>query len=159
VEDGISYSQPENLLSAESYGIELIGTGEVNKWYSVNGGLTIFRISVDGSNISEEFTNSGCAWNLKFTQDFKLPYGFNFQLAGNYESPEIEAQGRDLAQYFIDATLQKSFLKNKGSIALSVRDIFDTRIFRGFASTSTFSQDFSSKQETRIALLSARFNF
>jgi outer membrane receptor for ferrienterochelin and colicin len=159
VEDGISYSQPENLLSAESYGIELIGTGEVNKWYSVNGGLTIFRISVDGSNISEEFTNSGFAWNLKFTQDFKLPYGFNFQLAGNYESPEIEAQGRDLAQYFIDATLQKSFLKNKGSIALSVRDIFDTRIFRGFASTSTFSQDFSSKQETRIALLSARFNF
>ncbi|SMD44754.1 Outer membrane receptor proteins, mostly Fe transport [Aquiflexum balticum DSM 16537] len=159
VEDGISYSQPENLLSAESYGLELIGTGEVSKWYSINGGLTLFRISVDGSNIGEEFTNSGFAWNVKVTQDFKLPFGFNFQLAGNYESPEIEAQGRDLAQYFIDGTLQKSLFNNKGSLALSVRDIFDTRRFAGFARTNSFSQDFYSKQETRIVLLSARFNF
>ena len=159
VEDGISYTQPENLLSAQSYGLELIGTGEVNDWYSINGGLTLFGISVDGSNISEEFTNSGFAWNVKLTQDFKLPYGLNFQLAGNYESPEIEAQGRDLAQYFIDATLQKSLLKKKGSLALSVRDIFDTRRFAGFARTNSFSQDFYSKQETRILLLSARFNF
>lgn len=159
VEDGISYSQPENLLSAESYGLELIGTGEVSKWYSINGGLTLFRISVDGSNIGEEFTNSGFAWNVKLTQDFKLPFGLNFQLAGNYESPEIEAQGRDLAQYFIDGTLQKSLFKSKGSLALSIRDIFDTRRFAGFARTNSFSQDFYSKQETRIVLLSARFNF
>ena len=159
VEDGISYSQPENLLSAQSYGVEWIGTGEVSQWYSINGGLTLYGISVDGSNIGEEFTNSGFAWNLKFTQDFKLPFGVNFQLAANYESPEIEAQGRDLEQYFIDATIQKSLLKNKGSIALSVRDIFDTRRFAGFAQTNSFSQDFYSKQETRIVLLSARFNF
>ncbi|WP_373521820.1 TonB-dependent receptor domain-containing protein [Aquiflexum sp.] len=159
VEDGISYSQPENLLSAESYGLELIGTGEVTEWYSINGGFTLFRIAVDGSNISEEFTNSGFAWNVKLTQDFKLPYGFNFQIAGNYESPEIEAQGRDLAQYFVDATLQKSLFKNKGSLGLSVRDIFDTRRFAGFARSNSFSQDFYSKQETRIVLLSARFNF
>jgi outer membrane receptor protein involved in Fe transport len=159
VEDGISFSQPANLLSSQSYGLEWIGTGEVSKWYSLNGGLTIYRISVDGSNISEEFTNSGFAWNLKLTQDFKLPLGINFQLAGTYDSPEIEAQGRDLAQYFIDATVQKSLLNGKGSIALSVRDIFDTRRFAGFARTNTFSQDFYSKQETRIVLLSARMNF
>jgi outer membrane cobalamin receptor len=159
VEDGISYSQPENLLSAQSYGVEWIGTGEVSQWYSINGGLTLFRIAVDGSNIGEEFTNSGFAWNVKVTQDFKLPLGVNFQLAANYESAEIEAQGRDLEQYFVDATLQKSLLKNKGSIALSVRDIFDTRRFAGFARTNSFSQDFYSKQETRIVLLSARFNF
>lgn len=159
VEDGISYSQPANLLSSQSYGLEWIGTGEVSKWYSLNGGLTIYRIIVDGSNISQEFTNSGFAWNLKLTQDFKLPLGINFQLAGTYDSPEIEAQGRDLAQYFIDATVQKSLLNGNGSIALSVRDIFDTRRFAGFARTNTFSQDFYSKQETRIVLLSARMNF
>jgi hypothetical protein len=64
-----------------------------------------------------------------------------------------------LAQYFIDATLQKSLFNKKGSLALSVRDIFDTRRFAGFAETNSFSQDFYSKQETRIVLLSARFNF
>lgn len=159
VEDGISYSQPDNLLSSESYGVELIGTSEVNDWYSMNGSFTLFRIVVDGSNISEEFTNSGFSWNVKWTQDFKLPKGFNFQIAANYEAPEIEAQGRDLAQYFVDMSLQKGFLKDKGNLTLSVRDVFDTRRFAGNALTNTFSQEFTSKQETRIVLLSARYSF
>ena len=159
VEDGISYSQPDNLLSAQSYGVEWIGTGEVNEWYSLNGSVTVFRITVDGSNISEEFTNSGFSWNAKVTQDFKLPFGFNFQLAADYDSPEVEAQGRDLSQYFIDGTIQKSFLEDRANFSLSVRDIFDTRRFAGNALTNRFSQEFYSKQETRIILLSARYNF
>mgnify|MGYP006185850207 FL=1 len=139
--------------------MEWIGTGEVNEWYSLNGSVTVFRIAVDGSNISEEFTNSGFSWNAKVTQDFKLPFGFNFQLAANYDSPEVEAQGRDLSQYFIDGTIQKSFIDDRANFSLSVRDIFDTRRFAGNALTNRFSQEFYSKQETRIVLLSARYNF
>lgn len=159
VEDGISYSQPDNLLSAQSYGLEWIGSSEISNWYAINGGFTIYRIQVDGSNISEEFTNSGFAWNLKLIQDFKLPFGLNFQLAGNYDSPEIEAQGRDLAQYYLDGTIQKSIFNDNGSVAISVRDVFDTRRFAGNALTNSFSQEFYSKQETRILLMSLRYNF
>lgn len=159
VEDGISYSQPENLLSSSSYGVEFIGISEVNDWYSINGGVTLFRIDVDGSNISEEFTNSGFSWNVKLTQDFKLPLGLNFQLAANYDSPEVEAQGRDLSQYYLDASLQKSFFEDRGNLSLSLRDVFDTRRFAGNALTNSFSQEFYAKRETRILLMSARFNF
>ncbi|WP_040303638.1 outer membrane beta-barrel family protein [Algoriphagus machipongonensis] len=159
VEDGISYSQPANLLSSQSYGLEFIGVSEINDWYSLNGGLTLFRIAVDGSNIGEDFTNSGFSWNAKLTQDFKLPYGFNLQLVGNYDSPEVEAQGRDLARYSMDGSIQKSFLNEKASLLLSVRDLFDTQRFAGETLTSTFSQDFRAKRETRIVLLTARYNF
>lgn len=159
VEDGISYSQPENLLSASSYGVEFVGISEVTDWYSLNGGVTLFRIDVDGSNISEEFTNSGFSWNVKLIQDFSLPYGINFQLAANYDSPEVEAQGRDLAQYYVDASLQRSFFEDRGNLSLSLRDVFDTRRFAGNALTNRFSQDFYAKRETRIFLMTARFNF
>ncbi len=159
IEDGVSYTQPDNLLSSTSYGAEFVGISEVNSWYSVNGGVTVFRISVDGSNIGEEFTNSGFSWNTKLTQDFKLPYGVNFQLVANYESAEIEAQGRDLSQYFMDASVQRNFFEDRGSLSLSLRDVFDTRRFAGSALTNTFSQDFYAKRETRIFLVSARYNF
>jgi len=159
VEDGISYSQPANLLSSQSYGVEFIGVSEVNDWYSINGGLTLFKIAVDGSNISEDFTNSGFSWNAKLTQDFKLPLGINLQLVGNYDSPEIEAQGKDLAQYSMDASVQKSFMNDKASILLSLRDVFDTQRFAGETLTSTFSQKFRAKRETRIFLVTARYNF
>ncbi|WP_373494031.1 outer membrane beta-barrel family protein, partial [Aquiflexum sp.] len=159
IEDGISYSQPDNLNTAESYGAEFIGLSEIAPWWTMSGGLTMFRIRVDGSNIGEEFVNSGFAWNTKITSDFKLPLDFNFQLVGNYESAEIEAQGRDLSQYSVDANIQKSFLNNKGNIALSIRDVFDTRRWAGNSLTNSFSQDFYAKRETRILILSARYSF
>ncbi|MHA7131387.1 TonB-dependent receptor [Algoriphagus namhaensis] len=159
VEDGISYSQPDNLLFAETYGLEFIGTAELTDWYSLNGGMTFSRIVVNASNISEEFTNDGFTYNAKLNQDFKLPKGFNFQIAANYESPEIQAQGRSLSVYFVDMSVQKSFWEAKGSLTLAVRDVFDTRRYAGNSLTNSFSQEYFSKDETRILLLSARYNF
>ncbi|HLW21454.1 MAG TPA: outer membrane beta-barrel protein, partial [Cyclobacteriaceae bacterium] len=113
----------------------------------------------DGSNIGEEFVNSGFAWNTKITSDFTLPLGFTFQLVGNYESAEIEAQGRDLSQYSLDASVQKSLWDQKANISVSLRDIFDTGRFEGNSLTNSFSQRFYAKRETRILIMSARYNF
>lgn len=159
VEDGISYSQPENLNNSKAYGVEVIGVTEIAPWWTVSGSVTGFRISVDGSNLGAEFVNNGVAMNTKLTTDFKLPLDISLQFVFNYESPEIEAQGRDLEQYYLDASLQKSFFDNKGSLSVSVRDVFDTRRFAGNSITDTFSQTFYAKRETQIVLVTARYNF
>lgn len=159
VEDGISYSEPANLNTAESYGVEVIGLKDITPWWTLNGSVTGFNIRVDGSNISEEFTNNGYALNSKLTSDFKLPYDITIQLVGNYDSPEIEAQGSNLAQYYMDASIQKSFLDKKGSISFSARDIFDSLRYAGDRLTNSFSQSYYSKRETRIFLLNARYSF
>ena len=159
VEDGISYSQPSNLNTAESYGVEFIGLTEILPWWNLSGSVTAFRIKVDGSNVGEEFVNDGFAWNSKLTSDFSLPYGVRMQWVGNYESAEIEAQGRDLSQYYMDVSFQRNFFERKGSLSVSIRDVFDTRRFAGNALTNTFSQDFYGKRETRIILVSARYQF
>jgi hypothetical protein len=109
--------------------------------------------------LGEEFVNSGYAMNTKATTDFKLPLDITFQMVFNYESPEIEAQGKDLAQYYLDASIQKSFFNKKGVLSISARDIFNTRQFGGINESATFSQSFTRKRETQIILVSARFNF
>jgi outer membrane receptor protein involved in Fe transport len=159
IEDGISYSEPANLNTAESFGVEIIGLREITPWWILNGSVTGFNIRVDGSNISEEFTNNGYALNSKLSSDFNLPYDFTFQLVFNYDSPEIEAQGTNLSQYFMDASIQKSFFNKKGSLSVSARDVFNTLRFAGNRLTNTFSQSYFSKRQTRIVLLSARYSF
>ena len=139
--------------------MELIGLSEITPWWTLSGGLTLFKINVDGSNIGEEFVNSGFAWNSKITNDFKLPFGFYLQLVGNYESAEIEAQGRDLSQFYLDASIQKSLLEGKGNLSISLRDVFDTQRYAGNSLTNAFSQSFYSKRETRFLIASARYNF
>jgi outer membrane receptor protein involved in Fe transport len=159
IEDGISYWQPANLNTSVSYGAEVIAITDITPWWSLNGSITAFQISVDGSNIGEEFQNNGFAWNSKVMNNFTLPKGFSLQLVGNYESADIEAQGRDLSQYYMDASVQKSFMDNKGAFSVSFRDIFDTRRFAGTSLTNTFSQTFYGKWESRILLVSAKFKF
>lgn len=159
VEDGITYSQPANLNSAQSYGVELIGIADLYDWWNVAGSVTGFNIRVDGSNLSDEFTNNGWAYNTKLTSEFKLPLELNLQCVFNYESAEIEAQGRDLEVYYLDVNLQRSFFENRASLSLSAQDVFDTRRFAGNSLTNTFSQEFYRKRETRILLLSARYSF
>ncbi|MEX2513083.1 MAG: TonB-dependent receptor [Cyclobacteriaceae bacterium] len=159
IENGISYSQPANLNTAESYGIEFIGITDLTSWWNINGSFTAFQLRVDGSNIGEEFVNQGFAWNSKLMSSFEFPMGFSLQLVGNYESAEIEAQGRDLSQYYMDANFQKSFFENKGALSLSFRDVFDTRRFAGNSLTNSFSQSFYAKRETRYILVSAKYRF
>ncbi|WP_162418880.1 outer membrane beta-barrel family protein [Cyclobacterium roseum] len=159
IENGISYSQPANLNTAESYGVEFIGITDISPWWNVNGSVTAFRIRVDGSNIGEEFVNQGFAWNSKLMNSFELPKGFSLQLVGNYESAEIEAQGKDLSQYYMDVNVQKSFWENKGALSISLRDVFDTRRFAGNSLTNTFRQTFYAKRETRFVMVSGRYRF
>ncbi len=158
LEDGISVRGPQNLTSMDTYGLELIGTATLTKWWSVNASYSIFQMVVDGSNLDESFTNSGISWYAKFNADFSLPGGVGLQFTGNYTAPEIEAQGRDLARYYMDVSLQKNFFDKKLSASLSFRDIFDTRDFRGENYGPNFRQTSRRNWETRIVLATLRYS-
>ena len=158
IEDGISYRQPSNLNTSMTYGLELIGTAQIAKWWSFNGSYSIFRTEVDGSNLDSDFTNSGYSWNVKVTTDVNLPLGIDFQLTGNYTAPEIEAQGRDLARYYIDMSLQKQLLNDKVNVSVSFRDVFDTRNFAGENFGQDFSQSFEYKRESQILLVTLGYS-
>jgi outer membrane receptor protein involved in Fe transport len=158
VEDGISYSQPANLNSSMTYGVEIINSTELSRWLSFNASYSLFQIQVDGSNLNASFTNKGLSWYAKLTTDVKLPHKIGLQLTGNYTAPEIEAQGRDLARYYLDMSVKKSFFEDKASLSVTLRDMFNTRRYAG-ENSENFRQTFLSKRETRIFLVSMSYNF
>ncbi|MEK6478856.1 TonB-dependent receptor [Catalinimonas sp. 4WD22] len=159
IEDGISYRQPTNLNTSQTYGFELISTAQITPWWNVNASYSIFQTEVDGSNLGTDLTNSGLSWNAKLTTDVNLPYDIDFQLTGNYTAPEVEAQGRDLARYYADISLQRSFLEDKANLSVTYRDVFDTRMFAGENYGENFRQTFEYKRESRILLVSLGYNF
>ncbi len=157
IEDNVSVRGPQNLTSQQTYGIELIGQVEITKWWSMNASYSFFQVEVDGSNLDDSFTNSGNSWYAKFNSDFNLPKGFDLQITGNYTAPEIEAQGRDLARYYLDLSLQKKFMKGRLTTSVAFRDVFDTRNFRGENFGPNFSQKFEYNRETQIILATVRY--
>lgn len=157
--DGISYRQPENLNTSVTYGFEIINTTELLSWWSFNASYSLFQTEIDGSNLEAEFTNSGLSWYAKVTSEMQLPYDLALQLNGNYTAPEVESQGRDLARYYVDASLQRSFLNDRARLSVTLRDAFNTRRFAGENYTSEFFQFFERKRESRILLVNVRYSF
>lgn len=157
VEDGISIRGPRNLKSSQTYGFEIINATDIFEWWQINASYSFFGVQVDGTNIDNGFTNSGVSWYAKLTSDFKLPFDVDMQLTGNYQAPEIEAQGRDLARYYMDASLQRTF--NDFNVSLTFRDVFNTRRFAGENFGADFEQSFSRNRETQIFLATVGYNF
>lgn len=156
--DGISYRGPQNLLSSDNYGLEMIGSWDIAKWWQINGSFSFFGVQVDGTNLDNSFTNQGQSWYVKFNSDFHLPWDIDLQITGNYEAPEIEAQGSDREIYYLDASLQRDFFEEKLGLNLSYRDLFNTRVFRGENFGSSFEQRFLYNRETRILLVTLSYN-
>ncbi len=159
VEDDISFRGPQNLNTANFYGLEFINTTQITDWWNLNASYSIFESVIDGTNLDDSFTNRGLSWYAKVTTDISMPLGINLQLTGNYFAPEIEAQGRDLARYYLDASVQRYFFDKQLNISASFRDVFDTRNFRGENFGPDFQQTFQRKRETRIVLLTASYTF
>ena len=59
-----------------------------------------------------------------------LPYKIDWQLSGTYNGPSRTAQGRSLGVYGINTSLSKDVMKDKGTIAFNVSDIFNSRKMR-----------------------------
>ncbi|SDK16837.1 Outer membrane receptor proteins, mostly Fe transport [Catalinimonas alkaloidigena] len=159
LENGISYRQPANLNTSKTFGLELIGVTEIFSWWNLNASTTLFRTQVDGSNLGQNFTNKGYSLNARLTSELQLPMDVSLQLTGSYSAPEIEAQGRDFARYYLDASLQRRFFNDKANVNLTLRDVFNTRRFRGENFGPNFSQTFNYKRESRYFLLSVGYNF
>ena len=158
-DNGVSERRPENLTSGTTYGIELINTTEFTPWWNVNVSYSLFRALIDGTNLDANFTNDALVWNAKLVSNFVLPGGVDLQFTGNYESPEAEAQGFDDARYYLDASVRRNFLGGKGSVSVSVRDVFDTYQFGSSAETENFRQYFTYKRDSRMVLVTVGYKF
>ncbi len=158
-ENGVSYRKPDNLLSGTDYGLELIGTSTLTSWWDINGSVSLYRSIIDGTNLNQGYTNASFAWNAKLVSNMALPWDLSYQLTANYDSPEVEAQGFDYARYYADMSFRRKLFKGKGSISLSLRDVFNTYAFGGENNTDEFRSSFLYKRDSRRAYLSLEYKF
>jgi ferric enterobactin receptor len=126
----VTIMQPENLSQENAYGLELTFNAKPYKWWNLDGNFNFYRSLVDGSNISPELTADNISWFARLTSRFTIKKNTNIQLRFNYRAPRVTTQGRSKAMYHVDLGINHDIFKNKGTITLSVSDIFNSRRWR-----------------------------
>ncbi len=125
---------------------------------TINAEYQDVKAEINGLNLS----NNGINWEAKLITNYRITTAepsffnnFSFQTIGEYESPRIMPQGKQIPQYSVDLALRKDFLKDKrASITFSINDIFWTNRWGAIYDTENFYQE-----SYRRNIRSFRLNF
>lgn len=157
-----------NMTTSHSTGLELILknrfkyfnlTTNVNfYYYKLNGGSFDVE-SFDGVKLATIKDRQSFSWTAQLTADVPLPKDFTFQANGSYRSPRATAQGKSLADYFVNLGLKKAFLQKKLSLTLSVRDLLGSRKRRNEIWDDNFYQFSESAFNGRTINLNLSYSF
>ena len=159
----ISVGMPHNFGIADDYGLELVGSVKIFKWWSLNGNINIFRSSVVGdytsttTGITSHYTTDSYNMYGRFVTKFELKNICNMQLTGHFSTPRDEPLGYREAHYWFDFAASRDVLKGKGTVSLNLRDIFGTHSHGGESWGSNFWQ--YSKGSWSKTTITLNFNY
>ncbi len=129
-------TSPVNVGSEDRYGFEFTLTYNAYKWWRLNGNFNFFRnqtkgdytfTDLTGASQNIDFSNTALSWFARVTSKVSLPYGIDWQTNGTYSAPQTNAQGKSRGIASMNLAFSKDVMKDKGTIALNVSDVFNSR--------------------------------
>lgn len=159
-EDGIPIliSKPLNIGIENRYGLEVSITYEPNSWLQINTDVNVFGYKQQGSyantiadsdnpesyvNTTETVDFSSSSWFTRIAPKFQLPKDFDIQLRMMYNGAFKESNLYRKPVFVTNIAVNKELFDGKGSLNLSIPDLFNSRLSK----VENYNANFSSYGE------------
>lgn len=152
----------ENIASAQSAGVEVVGKNHIGKWLNLTTTLNAYYEDMSPivyNNILLQGKSEGFSWDARLMANVLISKTFSGQLTGAYYSPHVIAQGKTKDFYMVDLGFKKSFFEKTVNLSLSIRDVLNSRGWRNITWGDTFYQDFERAPNGPRFSLTATYNF
>ena len=166
--NGVMESTYMNIAKSQNSGLELIAKNRLFKILSLTSSLNFYYSKLDASVYTNPFNESvsttipgqsNFSWSGNIMANFLLSKTLSGQITGEYDSPQLIAQGTRNASYSIDMGIRQTFLNRKLSLSLNVRDLLNSDRQRSTTSGAGFSQTSENYFHGRMAMLTLSYNF
>ena len=167
-EDNVMYTTFENVARRQRAGLEVVAKNKVTKWLNLTTTVNCYYSAMDSVFYDTDLDGTldllypfqqSFSWNARIMANFLIPMGWSAQLTGMYRSADVVAQGKSNSQYTIDLGVRKSFLDRKLNLALSVRDLLNSRRWASTTWGDNFWQYSSHEPRGTMFSLSLTYNF
>ncbi|OYQ41569.1 outer membrane beta-barrel family protein [Flavobacterium aurantiibacter] len=157
---------PINLATEYRFGFEFTLNYNPFKWWRLNSNFNLFRnetqgdftyTSTQGEEVTQNFDNIAFGWFSRINSKVSLPYGIDWQTNGTYNAPQRNAQGRSLGVFSANLAFSKDILKDKGTLALNVQDVFNSR--KRINETNLAQLNSYSEQQWRVRTITMSFTY
>jgi outer membrane receptor protein involved in Fe transport len=155
-----------NADNESTYGAELTLSQKITDHFDITPTVDMQYKSVRVNNDKLNLSNEGFTFESKLILNYRVQSKspifdkLSFQVTGEYESPEVEPQGKNKEQYVVDAGFRKDFLKNnKATLTFNINDVFNTRRFGSIYDTENFYQDSYRRWNVRSFRVTLSYRF
>jgi len=156
-EGGITTRRPENLATGSDLGLELNVSKEFSQKFRSTGNFNFYNSQINGIGLDANTTT----FSFRQGNYYRDPRWLNAQVSIWYRAPRITTQGRRFGMASVDVGLSRDVMNKNGTLSLNVRDLFNTRKYRGETITPTFTtySEFQwRKGPTMVASFTYRIN-
>ncbi len=135
---------PINLATRDAYGFEFNLSYDLTEKWNVNLDMNFFKQVIIGNYEGLRYGSETYTWNGRMNSRIRIFKKVDFQLSAFYRAPQITTQGKTFSIASLNSGFSMDVLKGKGTVTLSVQDIFNSRKRRSvtdlpdFYSESTF---------------------
>jgi len=156
----IYYSRPGNFAKQVSYGVEVNGTFQVRKWWTIQLYTAYLNNRFKSPIYTETLDDSRWYWVVVPTNQFIINKKWSAELAGSYQTKLLSGQFLVIPIGSIRAGVSTKIMKDKGTIKLNVNDIFYTNQVGGdIRNIKNASASWFSYLDTRVITISFSYRF
>lgn len=129
-------SSPINLATEYRAGFEFTLNYTPYKWWRLNSNFNFFRVETQGDYsyidnlnnvVYQNLDNTANTWSTRLSSKVTLPYKIEWQTNMNYNGPQTTRQGKNLGTFAANLAFSKDILKDKGTLAFNISDLFNSR--------------------------------
>jgi len=154
-----TFQTKDNIASKINYGLSVSAYFPVTKFFSTNIYTNVVHDSYKGELDGGNLDVNGVIFFGNMNNQFKFKKGWSAELSGFYRSKGIESQIVMNPMWRMDAGIQKKILKNKGTLKLSIRDIFNSQNFSGAVKYQDIDIRIKNTRDSRTGSLTFTYSF
>ncbi|HWK03194.1 MAG TPA: outer membrane beta-barrel family protein [Puia sp.] len=167
-----------NAESSNSVGAEFTAQLPITKWWDLTSNLNVYHSKINVGTTGAVAQQALWSWFGKLNTNFRVTSSLSFQVSGMYQSKtnlpvntnsnqpgppnmtsQSASQGFIASFYEVDVAAKKTFLAGKMALALSVNDLFRSRIQDQYTYSTYFTQDYSRLKDPQMVRLNLSYNF
>ncbi len=151
----------QNLGRAQNYSAGVYFPVKVVKWWNMQNNASVYYNKFEDGNLEgAAFRASKVAYNFNTNQTFILPQNFTVEVSFWYSSPKVSGvEQTTIAQYALNAGIQKSLLNKKLKLRLNMDDILLTNYWKGALEYQNVNLQVTNRYTSRRANFSISYGF
>jgi len=157
--DNVTVQVPINLQSSDYFGLTVSAPIRISKWWNMINNANVYYQHYNGSFSGTTLNNGKPAADIRTNNTFTFKKGWTAEL-----NASVNTGGRSGfmvldPQWGISSGVQKTVLKNKGTVRFNITDIFWTNLPKAVITYNNYIEKWHAYRETRVANLSFTYRF